>query len=311
MTSKAEPKRATAPSRTVRQPVIVCPVNATAGARAAVSQAATLARFRDAELHLLHVPPEHCGKRRGTVGEEEIHSIVGDGIQSTLDAVRRRGEHIPLRIRAQRGKPESVIPVYARRHLADLIVISASYRGRSGAAGLSLARRLGRSAPCPVLVVPGTMPHGSRAVPASFRRVVCAVDFTKVSRSALEAAAAFAPPGGGVMTLVHTVEDIAGGMIFSGSEVARVSRAHARHVAATSQRLLRLVPAGVSKRYRVKVIVGSGPPYRRIVEVASEIEADLIVMGMPGRSRLDEWLDGSTSRAVLRRAKPPVLLVPA
>jgi nucleotide-binding universal stress UspA family protein len=293
----------------VRQPIIVCPVNASPGARAAIAQAATLARIRDEELHLLYVPREPGGPQRVTDGEEEVPPVVADGLQSMLTAVLGSSPRVRFRIRAQRGKPESAIGLYARRHRAGLIVISASYRAGRGAAGLSLARSLGRSASCPVLVVAGTMPPGNRAVRASFRQVVCAVDFTKVSVSALEAAAAFAPRTGGLMTLVHTVED--SGMVFSGSEAAQMARAHARHAAAASERLLRLVPTPVLKRYRVRVKVGSGPPYRLIVAVASELKADLILMGMPRRSRLDEWLGGSTSRAVLRRVKCPVLLVPA
>jgi nucleotide-binding universal stress UspA family protein len=218
--------------------------------------------------------------------------VIADAIQWMLSASLGRGQHVQFRLKAQPGNPESAIGLYARRHRADLIVISASYRSRRGASRLSLARSLGRSAPCPVLVVAGTAPHANRVGPPFFRQVVCAVDFTKVSVAALEAAAAFAPRSRGLMTLVHAVEDISRGM-------------------AASPRLLRLVPAAVLKRYRVRVIVGSGPPYRRIVEVASEIKADLIVMGMPRRSRVSEWLGGSTSRAVLRRAKSPVLLVPA
>lgn len=295
----------------MKSSVIVCPTNASPGARAAIAQAASLARSRYEELHLLYVPRELGGRPRGTHGEEEVHPVIADAIQSMLGAALGRGQHVRFRIKAQPGKPESAIGLYARRHRAGLIVISASYRSRRGAAGLSLARRLGRSAPCPVLVVAGRVPHGNRVVRAYFRQVVCAVDFTKVSVSALEAAAAFAPRSHGLVTLVHTVEDLSSGMVFSGSEAAQLARAHARHAAAVSQRLLRLVPAAVSKRYRVRVIVRSGPPYRRIVEVASELKADLIVMGMPRRSRVSEWVGGSTSRAVLRRAKSPVLLVRA
>jgi len=295
----------------MKSSVIVCPVNASAGARAAIAQAASLARVRYEELHLLYVPREPGRRPRGTHGEEEVHPVIAEAIESMLVAALGRGQHVRFRIKAQPGTAESAIALYARRHRAGLIVLSARYRARRGASGLSLARSLGRSAPCPVLVVAGTVPREDKAARASFRQVVCAVDFTKVSVSALEAAAALSPRSGGRMTLVHAVQDVPRGMVFSGSEAMQLARAHARHAAAASRRLRRLVPAAVSKRYRVRVSVGSGPPSLRIVEVASEIKADLIVMGMPRRSRVDEWLGGSTSRAVLPRAESPVLLVPA
>ena len=273
--------------RGVRRSVIVCPADASAGARTAVAQAAALAKVRHAELHLLHVPPARGGRPRGTHGEEEVHPVIAEAMKSTLDVVRGRGQHVRFRIRAQRGKPESAIALYARRHRAGLIVLPAGYGGRRGWAGGSLASTLGRSAPCPVLVVTAT--RGKRALPASFREVVCAVDLTKVSVSALEAASAFAPHRPGRLTLVHAVREISRGKV---------------------GRLLRLVPHEVSSRYRVTLVVASGRPYQLIVDVASEVEADLVVMGMPRRSRLDDWVAGSTSRAVLRRAKSPMLLVP-
>ena len=295
----------------MRRAVIVCPADASAGSRAAVAKAAALAKVRHAELHLLHVPRVQGGSHRATGQEEEVHPVIADAMQSTLDAVRGRGQHVRFRIKAQRGKPEAAIPAYARRHRAGLIVISVGYPGRRGLAQGSLARRLGRSAPCPVLVVPATTARGNRAVRAFFRQVVCAVDFTKVSASALEAAAAFAPHRGGRMTLVHAIGDISRGMVFSGSEAAQVARHQAWHRAAASRRLSQLVPRAVLKGYGVNLVVGSGRPYQLIADVAAEIDADLIVMGVPRRTRLDEWLGGSTSGAVLRRAKSPVLLVPA
>jgi nucleotide-binding universal stress UspA family protein len=276
----------------------VCPTDASAGTRVAVAQAAVLARVRRQVLHLL---------RAG--GEDGDGALIADALQSTLGGVRGR-EAVRFRMGAQRGGQEKAIAAHARRSHAGLIVISAAYGGRGASAGRSLITSLGRSAPCPVLVVPGAARRGDEAVHASFRRVVCAVDFTNVSLLALEAAAAFAPPGGGQMTLVHAVGDISGGTAFSGSEVAQLARHHADHAAVTARSLLHFVPVSVLNGYRVKPVVGSGRPARRIVEVASETKADLIVMGMPHRSRLDEWLGGSTSRGVLRHAKCPVLLVP-
>jgi nucleotide-binding universal stress UspA family protein len=294
----------------MRRSVIVCPADTSASARAAVAQAAVLAKARHAELHLLHVPRAQAERDRGADGEEEVHPVIADALRSTLDSVRGRGQHVRLRIKAQRGTPVSAIAMYARRHRAGVIVISASYGSRSGSTRGSLARTLGRSAPCPVLVIPATTPRGNRAVGTSFGQVVCAVDSTKVSVSALEAAAAFAPHRGGRMTLVHTVRD-SRGRVFSGGQAARLARDEARRVATAAGRVLRLVPRAVLKRYRVRLVLGSGRPDRRILEVASAAAADLIVMGMPRRSRVDEWLGGSTSRAILRSAKSAVLLVPA
>ena len=61
---------------------------------------------------------------------------------------------------------------------------------------------------------------------------------------------------------------------------------------------------------RVDARVTTGDPHRGILDIASEVKADFIVMGVPPRSRFDEVLFGSTLRSVLRRAKIPVLVLP-
>lgn len=48
----------------------------------------------------------------------------------------------------------------------------------------------------------------------------------------------------------------------------------------------------------------------KILEEAGRLEVGLIVLGTHQRSTLGEWLLGSTSQSVLRRATCPVLVVP-
>ncbi len=69
----------------------------------------------------------------------------------------------------------------------------------------------------------------------------------------------------------------------------------------------RLAARGLAADYRVAL----GPPVAEIIEEAQRIGADLIVMGSHGHGTLHHLLLGSVSGGVLRRAKCPVLLVPA
>ena len=52
-----------------------------------------------------------------------------------------------------------------------------------------------------------------------------------------------------------------------------------------------------------------GKPYRELLDVAREIGADLIVMGVQGRDALDLGFFGSTTNHVVRSAMCPVLTV--
>ena len=60
----------------------------------------------------------------------------------------------------------------------------------------------------------------------------------------------------------------------------------------------------------VDAVVVTGDAHRSIVETATAMAADLIVMGVAPRTWIDEAAFGSTLRTVLRGAKIPVLVLP-
>lgn len=57
--------------------------------------------------------------------------------------------------------------------------------------------------------------------------------------------------------------------------------------------------------------IESSDPRDAVVELARELPADLILIGKRGRNAIKQLLLGSTAEAVCRRARRPVLLVPA
>jgi nucleotide-binding universal stress UspA family protein len=58
-----------------------------------------------------------------------------------------------------------------------------------------------------------------------------------------------------------------------------------------------------------EVLIEDGPPDKVVLEVAKEIDADLIIMGSHRNTVLGEALLGSTTRKVLHKATQPVLVV--
>ena len=113
---------------------------------------------------------------------------------------------------------------------------------------------------------------------------------------------------GARLTLVHALQNVPRHMVFSGGEALRVTRNLQVQAAHVAERLRRKAPVDI--RVRVEARVTTGDPHRGILDIASEVDADLIVMGVPPRTRFDEMLFGSTLRNVLRRAKIPVLVLP-
>ncbi len=58
-----------------------------------------------------------------------------------------------------------------------------------------------------------------------------------------------------------------------------------------------------------EALVKEGVPAEEIVKAASEIKADLIVMGTSGRTGIDKFLLGSVAEKVIRTAPCPVMVV--
>ncbi|MBR9885320.1 MAG: universal stress protein [Oceanospirillales bacterium] len=61
---------------------------------------------------------------------------------------------------------------------------------------------------------------------------------------------------------------------------------------------------------QVTARVEEGTPWRVILKVADEIDADVIVMGVRHHSAMEKFLLGSTPNKVMYNSKRPVLIVP-
>jgi nucleotide-binding universal stress UspA family protein len=97
-------------------------------------------------------------------------------------------------------------------------------------------------------------------------------------------------------------------MAFSGGEVSRAIDGIRAQAAAVAAHLQREIPAAAAGKVDIRVTTGD--PARVILHFASELHADLIVIGVPPRGRVDETLFGSTLRRLVRRATSPVLVLP-
>jgi len=60
---------------------------------------------------------------------------------------------------------------------------------------------------------------------------------------------------------------------------------------------------------KISPVIKEGSPAKAILEVASEEDVDLIVVGSSGKSGFDRFILGSVSEKVVNSAKCPVLVV--
>jgi universal stress protein A len=135
--------------------------------------------------------------------------------------------------------------------------------------------------------------------------IVCPVDFSDASRTALQYGCAIADHFGARL-IVLSVDD---------PLLSTVASTRGEPLAAATERELRRFidgslpqTAGGPKLLDVQVAVGKPAP--EIVRVAREHRADLVVMSSHGRSGTSKRFFGSTTEGVLRTTDVPVLVTP-
>ena len=125
----------------------------------AISRASCLADKSQAELHLLHVsPPSFTLDSPDALREDKLRRS-----RERLNQLLHPHAELKLTVQreAREGSPPAVIHDYAQDHDIDLIVMGT--HGRTGLAHAvlgSVAEKVLRSSPCPVLVVQPTSKHG-------------------------------------------------------------------------------------------------------------------------------------------------------
>ncbi len=122
-----------------------------AASEAAFRLAHAYARQLGARLHLLHVVPQ----KAATEPVPQIQELAG-----------RLGVEVPIVTAVESGAPAVEIVRYAERHGVGLIIVGT--HGRTGVTRAllgSVAERVARTAPCPVLTVPQGFAMQGEAVP--------------------------------------------------------------------------------------------------------------------------------------------------
>ena len=290
---------------------ILCPVDFSEFSRHALAHAVAIARWYGAELTALHVlpyvmafgPPSGEGLYPPLVfSDEDMHQFRGE-----LASFVPQGVDFPVGVQVVQGSVATEIVRSATELSADLLVMGT--HGRSGFDRLmlgSMTEKLLRQAPCPVLTVPKRVADAT-PVAAPFTRVICGVDFSPPSLRALELAQALAGQAAARLWVMHVLEPVS---IFEpvpaiGSDFQAAGPEQRRNV---RHRLEQLINDDARAFTEVTEVIVSGKPYKEILRVAAEQQADLIVLGAHG-GPLGLPAFGSTTNHVVREAVCPVLTV--
>ena len=293
----------------IRLTHVLCPVDFSDVSQHALDYAAAFAHWYEAKLTLLYVfvsPPTL------DLPPVVLRDVDRQGFRTDL---RKMAARVPatvavdVRVEQAEFTHDEILRQVADTQ-AELLVLGT--HGRSGVQRLflgSVTEKVIRKATCPTLVVPARAASVAADAPVQFRRILCPIDFSESSLSAIAHALELAEEADAHLTLLHVVEmppELRENPLAPDFDVDRI---HAAAQANARTRLRQLIPEGARAFCTVETDVAEGRAYRRVLQRATEEKTDLIVMGVRGRGTVDLVVFGSTTHHVIRASTCPVLIV--
>jgi nucleotide-binding universal stress UspA family protein len=292
---------------------ICCAVDFSESSRRALEQAVALARWCDAELHLLHVHtrPSPSAVDLLSTGFESVEA--GEAVEAELASwAELAGQGLQRRVRPalEVGSAPTRIVEFARTAGIDLLVLAT--HGRTGLPRVltgSVAERVVRLAPCPVLVVRGggaARPEGRAPAPDAaggpgWHRILCVTGLGEGCRVAVEQAAELARAHGAALHLLHVraASPTPGPSSSEGPAAAsQVSRVLEEHRLAAERR--------VGAPVQATIVAGAVVP--EVLRAVREGRHDLLVVGVRRRPHLGWLVLGSAASRLVREASCAVLV---
>ena len=194
----------------------------------------------------------------------------------------------------------------------DLVVMGS--RGRSYFERMllgSVTERMLRNLHVPILTVShleaAKQLHNPDSIP--LRKLLYATDLADGSESGLEFSIRLANELNAHLTVVHVIQAMDAVMLGLEAPGAVPDygiglRAHA------AERLNKLVALVSDGKVPITTVIAEGVPSEVIIELAANRKADLVIMDLHEKGRLERALLGATAERVIRSAPVPVLSLP-
>jgi len=299
-----KPGRATPPNPALRGPILLAS-DGTGDSGASIVAARLLAERLDVPLEVVSVLepdvmygvalggtpiflPEANDLRR-VERAQAVHGLVA----------RFSGGAAPPPVHIRFGNIADEIAQVAHERSATMIVIGAApHRRVNRIIGGERAVHVLRASEVPVLSVP----PGFAALP---RSVVVAVDFSPASVRAAEAALLLLAEGG-TLTLLHVLPPL----LPNPSLHNRGARHSVAEVQALFAGLSEQLRRCVDGRLTIETRIRTDSDIEGIIDAASGMDADLVVVGTHGPTLLERIFVGSVASSVLHAAPQAVLAVP-
>ena len=141
----------------------------------------------------------------------------------------------------------------------------------------------------------------------AYKKILVSLDGSALAEAALPHAQALASDEDAQIVLLRVAADPAAEFSFSDPSIADQL---IKELEAETLRYLQSVRGKLQKAgFRTSFLIRQGHIAETILHVASEIDADVIVMSTHGRSGVKRWLLGSIADRVATHSQVPVMLI--
>lgn len=138
------------------------------------------------------------------------------------------------------------------------------------------------------------------------RKILVPIEFHQGSAASLERAVELASKLGAEITVLHVWQMPVYGFPVVGTSIPVAELGKTIETSAR-QALEELVKEHEGQGVQLRTMLRVGTPWEQILEVAKELDADLIVMATHGRKGVPRALLGSVAEKVIRMSSVPVL----
>lgn len=280
---------------------LLFPTDGSDAAQQGFDYALALASDFDAELLVLHVA-DTSEISHTRIDGDVVDAFVREGESIVEETVAGADTHdVDVTTDVVQGVPDETIVQYAEQYDVDYIVMPT--QGRQGVEHLvgSVTERVLRRASMPVIALPAEADLDGRY---PYEQLLVAVDGSDPSDAAVVAAADVASRYQASLHLVHVVEESLLGGRFAGSADDFGTEAEAIVDAAADR-----VPSSFSGT--ITTNVQQAPTVEQgLLDYIEANDVGLAVSGSSGGSGLGQYLIGSTTEKLIRKASVPVMAVP-
>ncbi len=284
----------------IRVKTIMVPVDFSEASKRAANYGISLALEFGSRLLLTHIIPF----------DATAYQDAKTNLLELIPSEYREGLNYEIVVRSGEVRHELLGMVTEKD--ADLVVMGT--RGRAYFERLllgSVTERMLRKLHVPVLTVshlePGREMHTPGTVP--LKRILYATDLSEGSRAGMEFSLRLARGLDGRLTVAHVVQAL--DPVHQGAETLAYLPEYLTQIQAQAEeRLNRMVGLISDGRVPVTTALADGIPYVEINKLAHDCGADLIVINLQSKGRLERAILGSTAERVIRTAAVPVLSLP-